>query len=167
MPELVWSAARNGTYPDELRLGFNRIEVALAAIKKVTGYEDWFRDRLRELIPPGSVERDTRYGRRKTVAIPDEKRGEMRDKQYALFTALERLATDEAVRVLADYLWDDRLIDLPGDDYGASSLAEHAVSSLAEMRRYRKLIGSPRTVEPAKWREWWTANKASFAPQPE
>jgi hypothetical protein len=165
MPKLVRSAALDGTYPDELRLGFNRIEVALAAIKKVAGYEGWFRNRLAELIPPGAVERDTIRGRRRMVAIPEGKGGETRTEHYLLFTALERLATDEAVRILADYLWDDRLIYPPGDDYGSSTLAEFAVSSLAEMRRYRELIGSPRTVEPATWREWWTANKASYAPR--
>jgi hypothetical protein len=167
MPKLVRSAGNDGINPDEIRLGFNRRELAVAAIKKVPGYEQWFRDRLRTLFPPGFVERDTRAGRRKLVAISDQAAGAANYEQGTLLRALRRLATDEAIRVLADYLWDDRLIYPPGDDYGSLTLSELAGQALSEMRLTRELIGSPMYREPAGWREWWIANKASFAPQAE
>jgi hypothetical protein len=165
MPLLVFHAATRGTFPDELRVGFDRRQAGLEAIKKVTGYEQWFRDRLRALLPPGGIERDTVRGRRiKLVAIPDERRQETRLDQYAIFLTLERLATDEAIRVLAEFLSDDRHTYEPGSDYGSPSLAQDAGAALAGIQRVRNLRGAPGNAEPGAWQQWWADNRKNYAP---
>lgn len=157
MPKLIWSVDR-GAIPDQLRLGFDRRNEALATIKQLLGYEEWFRERLRTLLPPGSVERDTRYGRIKIVKDTPANKGDARGEQYVIFMTLERLATVEALRVLADYLWDDRYTYEPGDDYGSPMLAEDAERASFVIRRSLKPTDRP-PFDRFKWREWLKEKK--------
>jgi hypothetical protein len=138
------------------------MEAGLAAIKQVQGYEQWFRERLKKLFPSGSVEENTRYGRRKLVAFPHPNAADANMEFCAIYRALERLATDEAIRVSADYLWDDRLIYPPGDDYGSHTLAEHSIRVLKIISRDRKLVGVPQSYDPADWRQWCLRTKSNF-----
>jgi hypothetical protein len=162
MPMLVRSAGLFLRYTDELRHGFDRAEVALATIKKIPGYEQWFRERLKTLFPPGSVEENTRYGRRKLVASPHPNSADANMELCAINRVLEMLSTDEAIRVSADYLWDDRLIYPPGDDYGSYTLAEESIQVLKIISRDRKLVGVPTSYDPADWQKWWLRVKANY-----
>ena len=123
--------------------------------------------RLREILGVKSVERDTTYGGRlKFIDTTD--RMDVRYEQYRLFGSLERLATREAVKVLAGFLSDERHTYSPGDDYGSPPLCDDAATALFVIQHKHPEItpNAPKTTAVAPWRVWWTANKAKYEQKP-
>ena len=147
-------------------------------------FEQTAEKRLREILGTKSIEKDTRHGGRLTmIDVPDSSREEVHSELWRLFLSLERLATRDAVRVLANYLNDDRHVYEPGSDYGSATIAEEAERALGAIQREHSNIvpGAPWSgalAAPfdskvwsewnnsksriAAWRKWWAENKASY-----
>jgi len=145
------------------------VAVALSAIAIAadTYSEAAAQKRLRELLPKGSEEKYTQYGGMLTmVPIPEASRYNVRQEQYDIFKSLELLGTRNAIRVLAEYLWDTRHIYEPGRDYGSPTLGEDAMNALFEIRRAGKLPNAPATLEKADWRKWWIDNRLGYYQNP-
>ena len=173
----------------------NRSLVGLLLLPMVTAGADMSPEltaekRLHEVLGTKSIEKDTRYGGRLTlIDVPESSRDEVWGEWARLVRGLERLATRDAIRVLAGFLDDERHIYEPGSDYGSATIAHCAISSLAIIRREhpKNIPGAP---SPARapdtfnskawsawmeskdrlrinaWRKWWAANKASYEQAP-
>jgi hypothetical protein len=160
--------------------------LSLVAAGAELSFEQTAEKRLREILGTQSIQKDTRHGGRLTmIDVPDSSREEVHSELSRLFLGLRRLATRDAVRVLAGFLNDDRYIYDPGSDYGSATIAEEAERALDAIHREHSSIvpGAPwpdRAPDPSDskawsewvkskdrlridaWRKWWAKNKASY-----
>jgi hypothetical protein len=139
---------------DDKREIFNRAQTALLAIP---GHAEYYRDRINEarrkvdVLPPDSVERGPL-------------RGMLYNEQMNGFQTLSQLPSAETIRVLGEFLFDDRGT-LPGDGEQAAverPISRDAATALSKLPLVARPVTSKESgrEDTPTWRLWYQQVKA-------